>query len=60
MAGGLSAPEIKKLFNQFKLDMKPMISDISERISENKMVNLKRQLEMYQQTNENDKKLIIS
>lgn len=57
--GGMSAGEIKKLFAQFKNDMKPMITDIAERLSENKVVNLKRITDLYEQTNEKDKKMIV-
>lgn len=45
--GGLTERDIKKLFNQFKVDMKPMITDIADRISENKTVVLKRQCDNY-------------
>ena len=57
---GISPAEIKKMFAQFKNDMKPMITDIAERLSENKVVTLKRATELYQQDNERDKKLIVS
>jgi len=46
--GGMSASDIKKLFAQFKNDMKPMITDIAERLSENKVVTLKRVTDLYE------------
>jgi hypothetical protein len=39
---GLSLAEVKALLAQFKNDLKPLITDIAERLSENKSVVLKR------------------
>ena len=48
------------MFNQFKTDMKPMINDIAERISETKTTTLKRQVDLYEQENERDKKFTVA
>ena len=58
--GQMTDAQIKKMFNQFKVDMKPMINDIAERISETKTTTLKRQVDLYEQENERDKKFSIA
>ena len=40
--------------------MKPMINDIAERISETKTTTLKRQVDLYEQENERDKKFTVA
>jgi hypothetical protein len=40
--GQMNDAQIKKLFGTFKVDIKPMINDIAERIAETKTVTLKR------------------